>query len=96
MKSPRSKIPFGVFAVIVALLIAQSEVLAHLDLNDAHPTEESCALCVGLSTLSAGNVFAVDVLDTAFRVTLPVSLSDTGFAEIFHDLNHARGPPQAF
>ena len=82
-------------ALAAAFVVAQIAASAHLELDESHPVDEICAVCVAVAALGAGNVaapLALDlVLDTpaaeAYIHAEPVSFCPG------HRL--ARGPPQA-
>ena len=81
-------------AFLAVFLLAQSTALVHLDLDDAHATDDICALCVGLSNLGAGNVGLSLDLAAWIQSEPPPEFLD--FHAGVHRLDHrfARGPPQ--
>jgi hypothetical protein len=82
-------------ALLAIFLTAETAALAHGDLEDTHPTGGACALCVGLATLSAGNV----ATPQHFAVVIEAGVAPD------YSLQHpvrrrtarpvARGPPEA-
>lgn len=81
--------------LVAVLLLAQSAVATHLDLDDSHPAGDSCALCTGASVQGAANVAAVAVLDAIAPTTpVPAEAQVLRFASRQGEF-HARGPPRA-
>jgi hypothetical protein len=86
---------FRIAAVLAVLVLAQSAVAAHLELDDSHPAGESCALCAGISVLGAGNIAATVPVEAVVR-SLP-SIDYRRGHEIDRRIarQFARGPPSA-
>ena len=82
-------------AIVVALVLAQTAAVAHVDFDDSHPAGESCAYCVGLATFAAGNVSATPtVAAVGLQIPLP-NFTPQSYSGRPAEYRHARDPPVA-
>ena len=81
--------------LVAVLLIAQAGVAAHVDVDDSHPTGETCALCAGASVLGSANVGAAVQFHATAHVAPALAGEPNRHGESRHIHFLARGPPSA-
>jgi hypothetical protein len=82
-------------ALIAVLLAAQTAALAHSDLDDSHPAQEICALCVGLANLGAANVSTPQPVVVRVLLAEPIPYVLVRSVTRGPRTQFARGPPRA-
>ena len=82
-------------AILVAVLVGAQIAAAGHSPNDAHPTNDACALCVVHANLASANVSAAVelVLDVERSVDFEYSTIQIPRQRV--ESRHARGPPPA-
>ena len=83
-------------AVLLAILVmAQTAVLVHLDLEESHPGNDACALCAGVATLGAADVGHSVVVFEPHRLRSSPRPGPAPILPLRLETPLARGPPPA-
>jgi hypothetical protein len=81
--------------LVVSFLVVQAVSVAHIDIEEAHPADETCALCVALAVLGTASI----TTPASFHVVIQCAERDA-FVPKFAvrsriECDRARGPPAA-
>jgi len=92
----RSRRRFLHSAVLAAVLVvAQTAALSHVELDEAHPLGDACALCAGLATLGAANTPTITLIPAPARDEAAEPVLPPRSVSVRPESALARGPPPA-